>query len=99
MVTDTRDRRTDPARARDAGAKPLPHERDETPEHGDQAPRGVMQQAADDLEQGLVDTDLHGIRGVEASVPEPAKPGQARPRPNAGNGMRHHTIAHDKDKP
>ena len=46
-----------------------------------QAPRGVMKQAADDLAQGLVDTDLHGKRGVErgSRTGGPAPP--ARPKP------------------
>jgi hypothetical protein len=91
MVSETKDRRinTD-AKRRDDGAKHLPHERDESPDGRDTAPRGVMQQAADDLSQGLVDTDLHGLRGVEQAVDAAAAQGQARPRTNAENGMRHH---------
>jgi len=43
----------------------LPHELDLMP--GDQpiVPRPVMRQAYDDLQHGLVDTDMHGERGVE----------------------------------
>jgi hypothetical protein len=91
MVTETKDRRinTD-EKIRNDGVKRLPHERDESPDGLDQKPRGVMKQAADDLAQGLVDTDLHGERGVEAVVPAPAEAGQARPRPDASNGMREH---------
>ena len=91
MVTETKDRRinTD-AKRRDDGAKHLPHERDESPDGHDKAPRGVMKQAADDLAQGLVDTDLHGIRGVEQAVEKAGPSGQARPQADAGKGMRHH---------
>jgi hypothetical protein len=45
----------------------LPHERDEAPDaraDGEQEPipdRHVMEQAADDLERGLVDTEARGI--------------------------------------
>lgn len=90
MVTETKDRRinTD-AKTRNDGANRLPHERDEAPDGDDKQLRGVMQQAADDLEQGLVDTDLHGQRGIEEAVPKRATPGQARPRPDAASGMRY----------
>lgn len=40
-------------------------------------PRKVMQQAASDLEQGLVGTDRHAQPGVEKV--KPAAPQQARP--------------------
>ena len=91
MVSETKDRRinTDTKRRND-GTKHLPHERDESPEGREKAPRGVMQQAADDLSQGLVDTDLHGMRGVEQAVDTDGSPGQARPQANAEKGMRHH---------
>lgn len=45
-----------------------PHERDEIP---DQHPIKIdkkIKQAATDLKKGLVDTDLHGMRGVEKTV-------------------------------
>lgn len=65
------------------GAKRLPHERDESPDGQDMKPRPDMQQAASDLERGLVDTDLHGVRGVEQMVapkePQPARPAPAAP--------------------
>ncbi len=90
MVTETKDRKLNiDARIDNDGAKRLPHERDQGPDHQDQAPRGVMRQAASDLEQGLVDTDLHGERGVEqAAVAKPGS-GQAKPQADAGQGMRH----------
>jgi len=59
------------------GVKRLPHERDESPDAQAITPRDVMRQAASDLEQGLVDTDLHGERGVEMVAP--AEPKQAKP--------------------
>jgi hypothetical protein len=55
---------------------PLPHERDQS-SHAPEAPRDIMRQAASDLEQGLLDTDLHGERGVEKVKPVP--PRQAKP--------------------
>ena len=97
MVTDTKDRKinTD-TKLRDDGAKRLPHERDEAPEGRDRAPRGVMKQAADDLAQGLVDTDLHGMRGQEKAVDSTAANGLARPHADAEQGMRHHDTLRKK---
>ena len=96
MVADTQDRKinTD-AKTGNDGAKRLPHERDESPDGHDKAPRGVMKQAASDLAQGLVDTDLHGQRGVEeATAPSGGSgSGQATPKADAGSGMRHHDAA------
>ena len=91
MVSEAKDRRinTD-TKHRNDGAKHLPHERDESPDGTDKAPRGVMKQAADDLSQGLVDTDLHGIRGVEQAVDAGGGSGHARPQNDAEQGMRHH---------
>src|SRR5213595_272588 len=89
MVSETKDRRVNTeARIANDGVKRMPHERDESPENQDTEPRGVMKQAADDLAQGLVDTDLHGMRGVEQAVPQGGGSGQARPQPDAGQGMR-----------
>ncbi len=59
------------------GVDRLPHERDESPDAQNIRPRKVMQQAASDLEQGLVDTDRHAQPGVEKV--KPAAPQQARP--------------------
>jgi hypothetical protein len=59
------------------GVERLPYERDEAPDGQDIKPKEDMKQAYDDLQKGLVDTDLHGIRGVEAVVKQrkrPAKP-------------------------
>ena len=91
MVTETRDRalNTD-AHIKNDGVKRLPHERDEAPDGQDKAPRGVMKQAASDLEQGLVDTDLHGERGAETTVDAKPDGRQAKPQADAHQGMRHH---------
>ena len=90
MVAETKDRKinTD-AHIENDGVKRLPHERDESPEGQDQAPRGIIKQAADDLARGLVDTDLHGQRGVEKAVDSGAS-GPAQPQADANQGMRHH---------
>ena len=90
MVAETKDRRinTD-AKIHNDGVKRLPHERDESPEGQDKPARGVMKQAADDLAQGLVDTDMHGARGIEEAVDAGPGSGQARPHDDAGSGMRH----------
>ncbi|OYO31083.1 hypothetical protein [Janthinobacterium sp. PC23-8] len=59
------------------GVDRLPHERDESPDAQNVKPRDLMKQAASDLEQGLVDTDLRNGPGVEKVKPAP--PRQARP--------------------
>ena len=91
MTKETPDRKVNTdAKTDDDDVKRLPHERDESPDgHNDDA-RGVMKQAASDLNQGLVDTDLHGMRGQDAAV-DSSNPGQARPRADADEGMRHQT--------
>ena len=82
MKSETRDRKINTRQpVKNDGEKRLPHERDESPDAQDMTPRPDMQQAASDLEQGLVDTDLHGERGVEKVAP--AQPRQARPQAEA----------------
>jgi hypothetical protein len=55
----------------------LPHERDESDDSQESPPRADMQQAASDIERGLVDTDLHNTPGVEAVKNNtPVAPGQ-----------------------
>jgi hypothetical protein len=94
MATESKDRRinTD-QKVENDGVKRMPHERDESPDGQDKEPRGVMKQAAADLAQGLVDTDLHGARGVEEAAPKGGQPGQAKPQPGAAEGMRDQTPA------
>ncbi|HEU4852933.1 MAG TPA: hypothetical protein VFT37_12345 [Telluria sp.] len=94
MATEARDRRVNTdERILNDGEKRLPHERDEAPDGQDTRPRGVMEQAASDLEQGLVDTDLHGTRGVEKAV-TPTGSGEAKPLDNAGRDMRERPATH-----
>jgi hypothetical protein len=56
-----------------------PYERDMLTDQQEMKPREIMKQAASDLERGLVDTDLRGMRGVEKVAPVP--PGSAQPIP------------------
>lgn len=56
-----------------------------------QKPRGIMKQAAEDLAQGLVDTDARVTPGLsEAVEPAPDATGQAKPLPDRGQSMRDH---------
>ena len=92
MVTESKDRyvNTD-TKIENDGVKRQPHERDESPDGQDQKPRGVMKQAASDLEQGLVDTDLRNTPGVEQAVePAAGASGQAKPQPERSKDMRDH---------
>lgn len=73
----------------DKGERRMPHERDESPDQSNPDPRGIMKQAASDVEQGLVDTDLHGKPGAAANVDTSAPTGkQARPQADAADSMR-----------
>jgi hypothetical protein len=96
MVKETEDRRinTDEKMHED-GIKRLPHERDESPEGADKVPHGIMKQAASDIEQGLVDTDLHGMRGLDQVNPVQGESGQAKPQPDANKSMREHDSTID----
>ena len=92
MVTETKDRfvNTKEPMSND-GVKRQPHERDESPDAQDQAPRGIMKQAASDLEQGLVDTDARVTPGISQAVnPDPQAGGQAEPQPDRNQSMRDH---------
>jgi hypothetical protein len=92
MVTESKDRRVNTdAKIENDGVKRQPHERDESPDGQDQKPRGVMKQAAEDLAQGLVDTDLHNTPGIEKAVtPDANASGQANPQPDRSKDMRDH---------
>ena len=85
MVTEAPDRKvnTDEKIAND-GEKRMPHERDESPDGQDREPRGVMKQAASDIAQGMVDSDLLATPGVEKA----GGSGEAKPQPGAADGMR-----------
>lgn len=76
-----------------------PHERDESPDGQDTEPRGVMKQAAKDLEQGLVDTEARGTPGISQAVnPDPEAGGQAKPLPDRHRDMRDHDSAAPVDE-
>lgn len=95
MVIETKDRfvNTD-AKIENDGVKRQPHERDESPDGQDQEPRGIMKQAAEDLQQGLVDTDLRNTPGIsEAVEPKAGATGQANPQPDRHDSMRDHDAA------
>jgi hypothetical protein len=93
MVTETKDRyiNTDAPMKNDQ-VKRQPHERDESPDAQDQRPRGVIEQAAQDLAQGLVDTDMRGgSAGLDkVTQPQPGATGQANPLPERARDMRDH---------
>ena len=94
MVTETKDRFVNTkAPIENDGVKRQPHERDESPDSQDQEPRGVIKQAAQDLAQGLVNTDMYGTNpdGVENAVdPAPGATGQAKPQPDRNRSMARH---------
>lgn len=92
MVTETKDRFVNTKEPMsDDGVKRQPHERDESPDAQDQAPRGIIKQAAKDLEQGLVDTEARGTPGISQAVnPNPEAAGQAKPQPDRHQSMRDH---------
>lgn len=92
MVTETKDRFIDTRHpVRNDQEKREPYERDETADEQDQQPRGVIRQAAEDLAQGLVDTDARDVPGVEqATPPAPGATGQANPLPDRSRSMRDH---------
>jgi hypothetical protein len=93
MVTETKDRfvNTD-AKIENDQVKRQPHERDESPDGQDVRPRGIMKQAAEDIAQGLVDTDLRGGGSGLEGVTQPAAgaTGQANPQPDRARDMRDH---------
>lgn len=83
------------AKIENDGVKRQPHERDESPDGQDQEPVGIMKQAASDLEQGLVDTDLRNTPGLPGTGTGTGTgvSGQAKPQPDRSDAMR------DKDIP
>jgi hypothetical protein len=100
MVTETKDRFVNTkAPIENDGVKRQPHERDESPDAQDQEPRGIIKQAAEDMAQGLVNTDMYGTNpdGLENAVdPAPGATGQARPQPGNNDSMRRHDTTNDK---
>jgi len=92
MVTETKDRFVNTkAKIENDDVKRQPHERDESPDGQAQEPRGIMKQAAEDLAQGLVDTDARVTPGAsEAVEPAPDANGRAKPLPDRARSMRGH---------
>jgi hypothetical protein len=92
MVQEEKDRVVNTDRKiEDQSYKREPHERDESPDAQGARPRGIMKQAAEDLEQGLVDTDARQTPGIsEAITPAPDATGQANPQPDRHRDMRDH---------
>src|SRR6476620_3959294 len=94
MVEEAKDRvgNTD-RKVEEQDYKREPHERDESPDGQGIKPRGIIQQAASDLENGLVDTENYegrGTPGIEQAVePKPGAPGQADPQPERHRDVRH----------
>lgn len=74
------------AKVENDGQRRMPHERDEAPDAQDLRPRGVMKQAASDIERGLVDTDLHDQPGVEKVGTPAPRPATAQPLPDRDRG-------------
>ncbi len=65
-----------------SGGKRLPHERDESPQGASQQKeRSVIRQAAEDVEQGLVDTDLRGTPGLQKPRAGSESKAEANPLP------------------
>ncbi|MDB5959073.1 MAG: hypothetical protein JWP59_367 [Massilia sp.] len=92
MANETPDRKVNTdAKIENDNVKRMPHERDESPDGQDTAPRGVMKQAAADVASGMVDTDLHGKPAAAANVDTDSATGsaQAQPQGDAADGMRH----------
>jgi hypothetical protein len=91
MVTETKDRfvNTD-AKIENDGMKRQPHERDESPDAQDQRPRGIIKQAAEDLQRGLVDTSSASGSGMEELAEPTDGDSQANPLPDRGRDMRRH---------
>ncbi len=66
------------AKIKDDGVKRMPHERDEAPDGHPHKQRTIMEQAAKDIDSGMVDTDLHNQRGVQKPRPD----AEAQPQAN-----------------
>ena len=93
MVSETQERKLNiDAKIKNDGIKRQPHERDEAPDGQDTAPRGVINQAASDLENGLVDTDMYAERGDLDAIPADAG-GEAQPQEDRNKGLRRHDTA------
>jgi hypothetical protein len=93
MGHDTDRRINTDAKIENDGVKRQPHERDESPDGQNQRPAGIMKQAAADLAEGLVDTDLRNTPGLDHAVDQSAgATGQANPQPDREDGMRERDL-------
>lgn len=66
------------AKVKDDGVKRMPHERDESPEGQGNKQHTIIEQAAKDIDSGMVDTDLHNQPGVQKPRPD----AKAQPQAN-----------------
>lgn len=89
MASETPDRRVNlKAKGANDNIKRQPNDRDEAPDDQSLRLRGVIKQAASDIEHGLVDTDLRGTPGVERTVERRTGADQADPQPDRERDMR-----------
>jgi hypothetical protein len=95
MVNEEKDRVVNTDRKiEEQSYKREPHERDESPDGQGVKPRGIIKQAAEDLQNGLVDTERRGTPGLEQAVaPKAGASGQANPLPERHRDMRDHDVA------
>jgi len=66
------------AKTKNDGVERMPHERDESPDGHGNKQHSIIQQAAKDIDSGMVDTDRHNQPGVQKPRPD----AQAQPQPN-----------------
>jgi len=72
-----------------------PHERDESPDGQGVKPRGVIKQAAEDVQQGLVDTENYERQSSQVDLDQAFSrdtnsSAQANPLPDRNRDMRRH---------
>jgi hypothetical protein len=80
-----------------------PHERDESPDGQGVKPRGVIKQAAEDVQQGLVDTENYERQKSQVDLDQAfsrdtSADAQANPLPDRNRDMRRHDSAVPVDK-
>ena len=99
MVNEEKDRVVNTDRKiEEQSDKRQPHERDESPDGQSIKPRGIIGQAAEDIQQGLVDTDARETPGIERAVtPKPGASGQANPLPERNRDMRDHDSSQSEE--
>jgi hypothetical protein len=95
MVEEAKDRVVNTGRkVEEQDYKREPNERDESPDGDSIKPRGIIAQAAEDLQNGLVDTENYLTRADKslenATEKKPDASGQANPLPERHRDMRDH---------